>query len=123
MYPGALLTDIGDLHHIRIQTGRLCSLTESSLVHTGRAGTDNNTGKAMFPDCVADDILTGLGTHILIVGGENNTGLIFERLCHCDDVYSAGDIASAPAYEYSDSLHLRFLPYLVYFRNALTIAC
>ena len=36
MDPGALLTDVGDLHHIRVEAGLLRTGSECLLVHTGR---------------------------------------------------------------------------------------
>ena len=76
--PGALLADVGDLHHIRVEAGRRRGLAEGGLVHAGRAGADHDAGQVMFLDRVLDDVLARLGAHILIIGGEHDAGFVSE---------------------------------------------
>ena len=123
MYPGALLTDVGDLNHVGVQTGGLSGLAEGGFVHTGGAGADHDTGKLMLTDRIADQILTCLRAHILIFGGYNHAGLIPERIGNGFHIHCAGDVGTAMAHEYSNSLHGDFLSYLAYLRSALTMAC
>ena len=123
MYPGALLTDVGDLYHVGVQTGGLSGLAEGGLVHTGGAGADNDTGELMLTDRFGDQILTCLRAHILIFGGYNHAGLIAKRFGNGLHIHCAGDVGTAMAHEYSNSLHCDFLSYLAYLRSALTMAC
>ncbi len=77
MYPGALLANVGDFHHIGVKPRRSRGFAEGSLVHTGRAGADHHAGKLIFVNGFLYNVLTCLRAHILIIGGENNTGFSF----------------------------------------------
>ena len=77
MYPGTLLANVGDLYHVGVQAGRRRRFAEGGLVHTGRAGADHDPRELVLADGFFDHILTGLGAHILIVSGKDNTGLGF----------------------------------------------
>ena len=103
--PGALLADVGDLDHIGVETCFFTGLAERLLVHSGGARTDDHAGQPVFVDLLLDHLLAGLGTHVLIIGGENNAGLLCERLRDCFHVDGRGNVAAAPAYEDADSLH------------------
>ena len=74
--PGALLTDVRDLDHIGVQPRLFAGLAERLLVHSGRTGTDDHAGQTVFMDLVLNHLLPGLGTHILIICGENNAGFL-----------------------------------------------
>ena len=74
--PGALFADICDLDHIGVQTCLFAGLAERLLVHSGRAGTDDHAGQTVFMDFLLNHLLPGLGTHILIICGENNAGFL-----------------------------------------------
>jgi hypothetical protein len=106
MYPRALLTDIGYLDHIGIKPCRRRGLTEGSLVHTGGARADYDARKVILFDSVFNYVLTRLGAHILVVGGENHALLVFYSLGNRADVDRACDITTAPAHKYSNSWHL-----------------
>ena len=74
--PGALLSDVGDLDHIGVETCFFTGLAERLLVHSGGARTDDYAGQTVFMDLVLNHLLPGLGTHILIICGENNAGFL-----------------------------------------------
>ena len=103
--PGALFADICDLDHIGVQTCLFAGLAERLLVHSGRAGTDDYAGQTVFMDFLLNHLLAGLGTHVLVIGGENNAGLLGKGLRDCFHIDGRGNVAAAPAYEYADSLH------------------
>ena len=103
--PGALLADVRDFDHVGVQTCLFAGLAERLLVHSGRAGTDDDAGQPVFMDLVLDHLLAGLGTHVLIIGGENNARLFCKRLRDSLHVDGRGNVAAAPAYEDADSLH------------------
>ena len=124
MNPGTLLTNIGNLQHIGIQSCRGYRLAECRFVHTRGTGTYDNSGQLVLRDRVLDQILSCLRTHVLIICGENNTRFIFQRFCNRFYIHRSGNIGAAMTDEYSNSLHgLFLLSYLEYFRRALTIAC
>ena len=124
MYPRALLADICDLDHIRVQPCGGCRFSESRFVHTRRTGADNNTRQFVFGNGGFDHILSRLGTHILIVGGENDARFVLQRRRNGFYINRSGYIRAAMANENSDPLHGSFLlSYLEYLRSALMIAC
>ena len=103
--PGALLADVGDLDHIGVETCFFAGLAERLLVHSGGARTDDYAGQPVFVDLLLDHLLAGLGTHVLIIGGENNARLFCKRLRDSFHVDGRGNVAAAPAYEDADPLH------------------
>ena len=123
MYPGALLADVGDFHHVGVYSGRSGGLSEGGLVHTGGAGADNDACQTVFLNGILDKVLTCLRAHILVVGGKNNAGLFTEGFGNLFNVDGGGDVTTAPADEYAYSLHCACPPYLLYFLLALTMAC
>ena len=104
--PGTLLTDIGDLYHERIDAGLLGNGTECSLMHTRRAGADHDCGKTVILDCLGDQILTVLGTHICVVNGIDHARLMFGCLGDFGNINRSGDVCAAVTDKYTDSLHL-----------------
>ena len=110
--PRALFADVGDFHHVGVETGLFRRLAEGGLVHPGRAGADDHAAQVVFLDCVPDHILTRLGAHILIVCGEYHAGLFAKGLGHGLYIHRGGDVGTAPTDEYADSLHSVVLPLL-----------
>ena len=74
MYPGALLPDVGNFHHIGVEPGGRRRFAECGLVHPGRAGADHDAGQFVFLNGLLDHFLSGLRAHILIMGGKDHTG-------------------------------------------------
>ena len=112
MYPGALLSDVSDLNHIGVESRGSRGFTEGSLVHTGRAGANNDTCELMLSDSVLYHILSCLRAHILIFSGDNNTRLVSKRFGNSLYVYRSCDISSAMADKYTYSLHCLVSPFL-----------
>jgi hypothetical protein len=56
-----------------------------------------------------DHVLSRLGTPILIVGGKDDAGFVFESVGYRLYVYGAGNITAAPANKHTYSLHGLFL--------------
>ena len=77
-------------------------------MHTGRAGANHNAGQLVVRNCLLDHFLSRLGTHILIIGGENNTGFILDRLCNRLHIHRTGNVRTAVTDKNSNSLHGRF---------------
>jgi hypothetical protein len=81
-------------------------------VHSGGAGANNDTRQFVFGDRVLDDILSCLRTHILIIGGKNDAGFVFQGIGYCLHVNGACDITTTPTDKNTNSLHFVFPPYL-----------
>ena len=109
MYPRTLFADIGYLNHIRVKTCRGGGFSERRLVHTRRAGANDDTRQFMLGYRFLYHVLSRLGTHVLIVGGENDTRFVFQRRRNGFNVNRPGYIRAAMANENSDSLHGSFL--------------
>ena len=122
MYPGALLSYICDLYHVRVNSRNGCRLSERRLVHTGRTGTYDYSVELMFLYRIDYKLLSAFRAHILIVVGAYYTRLVAERLRYLFNVYSTCYVRSAPADENTYSLH-SFSPYLLYFLIADMSAC
>ena len=60
MYPCALLTQVCDLEQIRVDLCALQHLAECCLMHSRRAGSNDNTIKIMLFDCFFDHSLARL---------------------------------------------------------------
>jgi hypothetical protein len=62
-------------------------------------GTSSNyySIEVVFFDCICYEGLTWMGTHILIVGAEYNSGIGFELLCEFFNIYGVGYISAAMA--------------------------
>ena len=118
--PRAMLTDVCDLNHIGVDSRTLCSLSEGSLVHTGRARANNDTGQLLLSYCDGDLFLTCLGAHVLIIFSMHNAGLGGDHLDNLFNVYRCGDVTTAVTDKYTNSLHSAHLLYLLY---ALTRSC
>ena len=123
MYPRALLADVCDLQHVRVQPRRGDRLSECRFVHARRAGADDDAGEVMRLDRILNEILSRFGTHVLIIGGKDDAGLVFQHFGDLLHVDGARNITAAPTNKNANSLHLPFPPYFLYFRNALTSAC
>ncbi len=75
--PARLLADVGDLGLVGVDARRLGRLAEGGLVHRRRAGGDDDAVQPVVDDVVADELLAGLGAHVLIVYGIDH----FRELC------------------------------------------
>ena len=104
-----MLADVCDLYHVGVEPRSFRSLGEGRLVHSRRAGADNNTVKEVILYCVYDEGLTALGTHILIILCEYDSGFVLHRFGDRVNVNGRGDVGAAPAYEYSYSVHIPIL--------------
>ena len=120
--PGALLPDIGNFHQVGVQPRSGGSLPEGGLMHPGGAGADHHPGEFVLANGLNQQILAGLGAHILIVRGIDHPRLPAQGLGHRLDVHGGGNVGAAPADKYADSTHLPS-PHFPYFRRALTSAC
>ena len=115
-----MLTDVCDLNHIGVDACALSCLSEGSLVHTGRAGANYDTGQLLLFYCDGDLFLTCLGAHILIIFSMYYAGLGSDHFNNFLNVYRCGDVTSAMTDKYTNSLHSAHLLYLLY---ALTRSC
>ena len=100
-----MLADIGDFHHIGIESRGFCGLAEGSLVHSGRAGPDDDARQVMFLDCIFNELLTVLGAHVLIVCRKDDARLGLNDFGHSFHVYRCRDITAAPTNKNTYSLH------------------
>ena len=114
MNPGALLADVGDLHHIGVQSRQHRGLAEGRFMHTGRTGADHHAVQIVFLDGAADHALSVFRAHVLIIGAEDNAGFRFHRFRHAFYIDGRRDIASAPAYKYANFLHFVLSPITCY---------
>ena len=112
VHPGALLTDIRDLDHVRVEAGGRGRFAERRLVHPGRAGADDDAGQLMLGDGGADYVLPGLRAHIRIIRGDRDARLVLQGLGDGFDVDRPGDVRAAVANENTDPLHGSSSPFL-----------
>jgi hypothetical protein len=103
-----MLTDVGNLHQIRVQTALFRTLTEGGLVHSGRAGTDNQTVQILFSNGGSDSLLTGLTAHIGIIFRMDNTLFLQSHLHDFLHIHRCGNVTAAMTDKYTNSTH--FLP-------------
>ena len=118
--PRNVLTDVCDLNHIGVDACALSCLSEGSLVHTGRAGANYDTGQLLLFYCDGDLFLTCLGAHVLIILSMYYAGLGSDHFDNFLNVYRCGDVTTAVTDKYTNSLHSAHLLYLLY---ALTRSC
>jgi len=110
MDPGALLPDIGDFHHVRIQTRSLCSFAERGLMHARGAGAHHNSGQSFFLYGVLDHKLAGFRAHVGIIRCKNNVWFFPNGSCNLTYIHSSRNVASAPTDK--NSYFLQILPFL-----------
>ena len=122
MNPRALLSDVGNLYHIGIQASLFTGFAEGVFVHSGRTGTHHNTSKTKLTHLLLNQILAGLGAHILIICGEHNAGFLAECLRNRLHVHRCCNVTAAPADKNAYLLHC-VPPYRLYLRKALVMAC
>ena len=121
-YPGALLTDIGNLYHVGINPHALRAFAEGCLVHTRRAAAHNKSVQLIICYSLANQLLPLLRAHIFIIDGIGNVRNLAYCLNHLGNIYRAGDVAATPTNKNTYLLHVAS-PYLLYFLNAATKSC
>ena len=104
--PGALLADVGDLHHIGVEARGRGRLAEGRLVHTGRAGADDHARELMLLDGVLD---RGSGpprsTYTDSWWRRRRRARVLSASADRLDIHGGGNVAAAPTYKYANSLH------------------
>ena len=74
-------------------------------MHRGRAGSDDDAVQVVLFDRLLDERLTGVGAHILVVGGVDDTGIVEQRFGHLLHVHRASDVESAVTDKNADTSH------------------
>ena len=103
--PGAVLTDVCNLDHVRVEAGSFRRFAESRLVHTRGAGTNHKTGQVFFADGFDDLRLADLGAHVLIIFRVHDTRFMTDHFYDFLYIYRSCDVAAAMAHKYTNSLH------------------
>jgi len=103
MDPGAVLADVGHLAQEGVQAGGFDRFSESLLVHTGRTCRHDDMRELLLLDGLLEQVLAGVGTHVLVVGGEGHAGKLADFLCNPFDIDGPGDVLAAMADEYAYS--------------------
>ncbi len=96
-HPGDLLADVGHLHQEAVQAGVLGGAAEGGLVQVGRAGRHHDAVQPQLADVALDQLLAGIGAHVLVVPGQGDAGQTLGELGQGVDVDHAGDIGAAVA--------------------------
>ncbi len=108
MHPGALLTDVCDFQHVRVHADIGNRFTEGLFMHTWRAGAYHDAGETVLFHRILDEVLAGLGTHIGIICGEDDTRHMAGCFCYGFHIDSGCDVRTAVADKYTDFLHILF---------------
>ncbi len=85
MDPGAVLADVGHLHQVGIEAGGFGGFAEGLFVHPGGAGGNDDAVEVMLADRFFQEVLAGIGAHVLVVAG----------------VGYAGDLLRSPGYPFN----------------------
>jgi hypothetical protein len=95
MNPGTLFPDVGHFKKVRIESCRVNGLPVGRFVHPGRASSDDYPVNAAVSDIVLNQVLAGVGTHVLIISGDGDMGKGFGKCRHLFDVNRCRNIDSA----------------------------
>src|SRR4030043_857480 len=72
--PGTLFTNVGHLKKVRIEAGGSNSISIGIFVHSWRTGSNYDPIDTKISDVIFNEILTRIGTHILIISGNGDMG-------------------------------------------------
>ncbi len=72
-------------------------LAERVFVQQRRAGFDDNPVEAVLPDVLLDQLLAGIGAHVLVVPRDRHVGQRGRVLGDRLDIHHAGDVGAAVA--------------------------
>ena len=114
MYPRALFADVCDFNHVGVETCSCRGLTECCFMHSGGAGANNDTSQFIIGNGLLDNILSCLRTHILIIGGKNDTGFVFQGIGYRLYIDCTRDITTTPTDKNTNSLHFVFSSLFIY---------
>ena len=107
----AVLAHVGHLEQERVEAGVGGRLAEGGLVHRRRAGRHDHAVHAELLDVFLDQVLAGVGAHVLVLARDHHVGLLGRPGGDLLDVDLAGDVAAAVAEVDGDLLvsHVRLL--------------
>jgi hypothetical protein len=74
MDPTALFPDIGHLKEVRVEAYGAAGIPISGLMHSWRTGRYHHPVDTEIFNIGLNQVLTGIGTHILIVSGNGHMG-------------------------------------------------
>jgi hypothetical protein len=94
MNPGTLFPDVGHFEKVGIESCRVNGLTVRRFVHSRRAGSHDYSVNATISDIVLDQVLAGVGTHVLIISSHSHMGKGFGKGCHLLDIDRCRNINS-----------------------------
>jgi hypothetical protein len=94
MNPGTLFSDVGHFEKVGIESRRVDGLTIGRFVHSRRAGRYDHPVNAIVSDIVLNQVLAGVGTHVLIIPGDGNMGKGFGECRYLLDIDRCRNINS-----------------------------
>jgi len=95
MHPGALLSDVGHLQHVRIQACFDDGPAKGRLVQAWRAGGHYHAIKLELGNIFLDLFLADVGAGELQIAGYGNIGQLLGKALQVFHVQDAGDIQAA----------------------------
>ena len=105
MRPRDLFADVGDLYLVGVKPDRSSSFTEGGFVHRRGARSDDHTIQIVLADGLLNELLAGIGAHVLVIGGKGDAGIVAQCVGHLLHIDRAGDIESAVADKDADTGH------------------
>jgi len=103
--PGALLADIRDIEAEFVHPYGCRDFHKRQFMQRRRTAGDHNAVEAFLPDFVFDEILTGVGAHIGIIGRDRNAGLAPNYFGNTLDIDSPRDINPTMTNKYTEFFH------------------
>ena len=107
VHPRAMLAQVGHLAQVRVQPRFGTGPPERRLVHPGRTGGHHHAVEFLLLDGLADQRLSRIGTHILIIGGKCDSVELRGFGRHLFTVDRSPDIFAAMANKNSYFRHFR----------------
>ncbi len=115
VHPRVLLADRDQLAQIGVQSRALAGIAEGLFVQMRRAGGDYHARQLQFLDVLLDHVLTGAGTHELIVAGDDYAArlqMLSRPLSDLLHIHHTSDIAAAVTDVDADTLVTMMIGFL-----------
>jgi len=94
-HPGDVLPDVHHLEKIRIEPPFLGGHAERMLMEEGRAGGDDDPVELVLADVGDDEFLARVGTHVLVVAGDDHVRERPGETGDLRDIHGTRDIVPA----------------------------
>ena len=103
VHPGVLLPDVDHGHVVRVEPAVGRGDAEGVLMQVRGAGGNDDAVEVVLLDVVADQVLAGVGAHVLVVAGDDHVDQAGGVLGDFLAVHDSGDVGAAVADVDADS--------------------